>query len=191
MDEFKRGASITSEFFPSESNAVSDSPRLCLVVSDPGDGWNGEGILRERIATWTKERGKSPRIYPGALVWCVRKTGRDLREKVELWLAWQKVQREVREGVLGADFEKADLRDIDVKVKQAEDDARDEVWASYHFVIIADHREPDGLKVIDLGAGHASTGETLCGRVITALKSQALLNESVGQGTSIGIGLRH
>ncbi|MEW5995172.1 MAG: AAA family ATPase, partial [Candidatus Zixiibacteriota bacterium] len=182
QDEFKRGASIAMEFFPSDSNAVSDSPRLCLVVIDPSEGWNGGGFLRERIAAWTKERGKSPRIYPGALVWCVRKTGRDLRDKIELWLAWQKVQREVREGVLGADFEKADLREMDIKVKQAEDDARDEVWAGYRFVIIADHREPDGLKVIDLGAGHASAGETLCGRVITALKSQALLNESVGAG---------
>ena len=42
--------------------------------------------------------------------------------------------------------------------------------------------EPDGLKVIDLGAGHSSSGETLCGRVIAALKSEALLNESVGAG---------
>ena len=33
-----------------------------------------------------------------------------------------------------------------------------------------------------LGAGHASAAETLCGRVITALRSQALLNESVGAG---------
>jgi hypothetical protein len=33
-----------------------------------------------------------------------------------------------------------------------------------------------------LGAGHASAAETLCGRVITALKSKALLNESVGAG---------
>jgi hypothetical protein len=43
-------------------------------------------------------------------------------------------------------------------------------------------QEPDGLHVIDLGAGHSSSGETLCGRVIGALKSAALLNESVGAG---------
>ena len=36
--------------------------------------------------------------------------------------------------------------------------------------------------MIDLGAGHSSSGETLCGRVITALRSGALLNESVGAG---------
>src|SRR6185436_19878799 len=39
----------------------------------------------------------------------------------------------------------------------------------------------DGLRAIDLGAGHSSSG-TLCGRVIGALKSEALLNESVGAG---------
>jgi hypothetical protein len=40
----------------------------------------------------------------------------------------------------------------------------------------------DRLRIVDLGAGHASSGETLCGRILTALKSQALLNESVGSG---------
>ena len=68
------------------------------------------------------------------------------------------------------------------EVRDAEDEARQEVWASYRFVVLADTQESDGLKVIDLGAGHASTSETLCGRVIDALKSNALLNESPGAG---------
>ena len=42
--------------------------------------------------------------------------------------------------------------------------------------------ERHGLKVIDLGAGHASAGETLCGRIISVLKAEARLNESVGAG---------
>ncbi len=181
-EEFKRGASIPIEYFPADSTAVSDSPRLSLVVVDPDEQWSGEGNLRDRIADWTKTRGKSSRLYPGALVWCVRKPGRDLRDKVEMWLAWQRVQRDVREGVLGSDYEKADLREIEVKVKDAEDQARDEVWGGYRFVVLADSSDPSGLKVIDLGAGHSSGSETLCGRVIAALKAEALLNESVGAG---------
>lgn len=43
-------------------------------------------------------------------------------------------------------------------------------------------QEERGLKVIDLGAGGSSSGETLCGHVIAALKSEVLLNESVGAG---------
>src|SRR5438034_5110586 len=54
--------------------------------------------------------------------------------------------------------------------------------AYYRFAVLAGDQESDGLKVIDLGAGHSSSGETLCGRVIAALKSEALLNESVGAG---------
>jgi len=181
-EEFKRGASVPVEYFPADSTAVSDSPRLSLVVVDPEEEWDVGGDLRERIADWTTSRGKSARLYPGALVWCVRKPGRDLREKIELWLAWKRVQKDVRDGVLGADYEKADLREIEVKVKDAEEQAKDEVWGGYRFVVLADSQEASGLKVIDLGAGHSSGSETLCGRVIAALKAEALLNESVGAG---------
>ncbi|MGH8595197.1 MAG: DUF499 domain-containing protein, partial [Gammaproteobacteria bacterium] len=64
----------------------------------------------------------------------------------------------------------------------AEEAAKDEVWGDFRFAVVADGQELDGLKVIDLGAGHSSSGETLCGRVLAALKSEALLNESVGAG---------
>jgi hypothetical protein len=181
-EEFKRGASIPVEPFPAESCTVPDSPRLTLVPLDPSFEWDGSDGIRTRIAEWTKNRGKSSRLYPGALVWCVRKPGRDLRDKVEMLLAWRRVQRDVRDGVLGADFERADHQEIQAKVAEAEDDAKDEVWAGYRYVVLADSMEPGGLKVIDLGAGHSSGPETLCGRVIAALKAEALLNESIGAG---------
>jgi hypothetical protein len=181
-EEFKRGASMPVELFPADSSTVPDSPRLTLVVLDPTCEWDGGDAIREQIAEWTKNRGKSSRLYPGALVWCVRKPGRDLRDKVEMLLAWRRVQRDVRDGVLGADYEKADYQEIQAKVSEAEEDAKDEVWAGYRFVVLADTSDPSGLKVIDLGAGHSSSTETLCGRVIAALKAEALLNESVGAG---------
>jgi hypothetical protein len=181
-EEFKRGASIPVEPFPADSSTVPDSPRLTLVVLDPACEWDGGEAIRNQIAEWTKNRGKSSRLYPGALVWCVRKPGRDLRDKVEMLLAWRRVQRDVRDGVLGADYEKADHQEIQSKVSDAEEDAKDEVWGGYRFVVLADTTDPSGLKVIDLGAGHSSSTETLCGRVIAALKAEALLNESVGAG---------
>jgi len=184
--EFERGASIPLVPFPNDGSAIQDSPKLTLVVMDPELEWTGlssqAGSLSHKIAEWTKQHGKSPRLYPGSLIWCLRKPGRDLRDKAELWLAWKRVFTEVTEGTLGADFDRADRADIQSKVKDAEEDAKDEVWGGYRFAVIFDSRAADGLKPIDLGAGHASSGETLCGRVITALKSQALLNESVGAG---------
>jgi hypothetical protein len=181
-DEFRRGASIPIAPFPRDGAEVPDTPRLTLVVAEPEAEWMGSGSLREQIAEWTKQRGKSPRLYPGSLVWCIKKPGRDLREKVELWLAWKRVAREVAEGTLGGDFDRTDRAEIQSKVGAAEEAAKDEVWGGYRFAVIADHEESDGLKTIDLGAGHSSSGETLCGRVISALKSAALLNESVGAG---------
>lgn len=180
--EFDRNANVPIVTFPAEGSAVQDTPKLALVIVDPESEWSGNGFVRQQISEWTKQRGKSPRLYPGSLIWCIKKPGRDLRSKVELWLAWKRVAREINEGTLGGDFDRADRVEINTKMADAEEVAKDEVWGSYRYAVISDNKEPDGLKVLDLGAGHSSSGETLCGRVITALKSQALLNESVGAG---------
>ncbi len=181
-DEFRSGASIPVVPFPRDGTEIPDTPRLTLVVADPEVEWSGSGSLRTQIAEWTRQRGKSPRLYPGALVWCLKKPGRDLRAKVEMALAWKRVAREVGEGTLGGDFDRNDRAELQTKVKDAGEAAKDEVWGDYRFAVLADSQETDGLKVIDLGAGHSSSDETLCGRVIAALKSEALLNETVGAG---------
>ena len=179
--EFDKGRSISIVPFPADSTEVPDSTKLALVVMDPETEWGAAG-LRERIAAWTKQRGESPRLYPGALVWCLKKPGTTLRDQMESKLAWQRVKGDLERGVLGEEFDRAERAEIGANVEEAHAAAADEVWASYRFIVLADHQEADGLKVIDLGAGHSSSTETLCGRVITALKSQALLNESVGAG---------
>src|SRR5499426_2893680 len=181
-NEFDRGRTLPVFPFRLDGDELPDSPRLTLVVMEPETEWGGPSGLRERIAMWTRQRGTSPRLYPGALVWCVKKPGREYRDKVELALAWKRVQSEIEQGTLGGDFDRTERAEVLAKVKEAQEEAQDAVWASYRYVILADNQEPDGLKVIDLGAGHASASETLCGRVISALKSQALLNETVGAG---------
>ena len=179
-------------------SARRQHPRRALPAGRDGDsrhaqadaccGRSRSGVVRRRLACarrfaeWTQNRGKSPRLYPGALVWCLKKPGRDLREKVELALAWKRVAREVADGTLGGEFDRNDRAELQSKVKDAEEAAKDEVWGDYRFAVLADSQERDGLKVIDLGAGHSSSSETLCGRVLTALKSEALLNEFVGAG---------
>ena len=237
--EFERGARLPVVPFLDDGAAIPDTPRLTLVVVDPESEWTGAGRLRERVGEWTVRRGKSPRLYPAALVWCLKQPGRGLRDKVELMLAWKRVAREVAEGILGGDFDRSDRAGLQSRVADAEEAVKDEIWAGYRFVVIADaggpgglegldgpgglgspggsgglgspggssapgrsggpggsggfggpgelggsdgSGEPDGLKVIDLGAGHASAGDSLCARVVTALKSHALLNDSVGAG---------
>jgi hypothetical protein len=57
-------------------------------------------------------------------------------------------------------------------VSDAEEASKYEVWVGYRYVLLTDSGKPEGLKVIDLGAGYASAAETLCGRVIAALKAR-------------------
>ena len=149
--EFRRGATLPVVVFPEDSAAVQDSPRLALIVLDPETEWTPVSQVSERIGHWTTQRGESPRLYPGSLVWCARKPGRELREKVELWLAWQRVAREVAEGVLGVEFDRTDRAEVQAKVRDAEEAAKDEVWAGYRFVALSDTKERHGLKIIDLG----------------------------------------
>jgi hypothetical protein len=180
--EFERGASIPVVPPPADSTAIPDAPRLTLVIGNPEDEWHDSGAVAGRIAEWTRDRGRSPRLYPASLIWCAKKPGRELQDAVELWLAWRRVQREVEEGILGAEFDRADRAGVLTEVKTAEAAAKDEVWSGYRFVILSDAKAANGLKVIDLGAGHASANETLSGHIIAALKTEALLNESIGAG---------
>jgi hypothetical protein len=108
--------------------------------------------------------------------------GRARYSNREVLVAWRRVAREVAEGILGAEFDRTDRAEVQTKVKDAEEAAKDEVWSGYRFVALSDAKSANGLKVIDLGAGHASASETLCGRIIGALKTEALLNDSVGAG---------
>ncbi len=91
--------------------------------------------------------------------------------------------REVADGILGESYDLRDRSEVNIKASEAEEAAKDEVWASYRFVTLKDSKdsqEDSELRQIDLGAGHSSSKETLCGRIVSALKSEGLLSESVG-----------
>lgn len=177
--EFERNKSIPVLSFPDDAAAVQDSTKLSLVVLSPEQEWSDNG-LRSRLSEWTRNRGGSPRLYPAALIWCVRKQGRELRNKVEALLAWRKVNREYLDGTLGGEFDQSDNEEIKAKLRDADESAVDEVWASYRYLALYDNKSDGGLNIFDLGAGHANSGETLTSRVVTTLKTRALLNESPG-----------
>lgn len=166
----------------SDGTDVPDAPKLTLVVLDPEIEWYSEGTIRKKLAEWTRQRGASARFYPAALVWLVRKPGKSLQEKAELFLAWKRVEEELASGTLGAEFDAGERREIASHVKESEETLRDEVWASYRYAVIADPQGAEGLREIDLGAGHSSASPSLSARVVGALKSEGLLNESVGAG---------
>jgi hypothetical protein len=77
VKEFERGATVPIVRFPEESTSVQDSPKLILVLMDPGVEWPGDQVLRGQVAEWTRKKGMSDSLYPGSLVWCFKKGGRD------------------------------------------------------------------------------------------------------------------
>ena len=181
-NEFLKGKTLPIIPFPEDGAAVQDTVRLSLAVLSPAQEWAEDGSLQQTILDWTRNRGTSPRLYPGSLIWCIRKPGRELRNKVELLLAWRNVNRDYIDGTLPGEFDKSDSEEIKARLRDAEEAAQDEVWAGYRYIALYDAKSETGITVIDLGAGHANAGETLTGRVITTLKSRALLNESPGAG---------
>jgi len=180
--ETEKGRVIPVYPLISDGAEVPDSPKLTLVALDPEIEWNASGEIRKTLSRWTRNKGASPRFYPAALVWLVRKPGRTLREKAELHLAWRRVANDLEAGVLGSDIEPAERREVAGHIKESEEVLRDEVWASYRYAVIADAQGAEGLREIDLGAGHASAAASLSARVVAALKAEGLLNESVGAG---------
>ncbi|MGH7466993.1 MAG: DUF499 domain-containing protein [Longimicrobiales bacterium] len=180
-DEFDRGKTVPVQCFAQEGSAVGDTPRLTVWVIPPHEEWDG-AVMRDRLRDWTQLRGTSPRLYPASIVWCIRKPGRELHDAVASWLAWKRVQKEAQEGTLGPDFDALDLAEAGSKAKEAAASIREEIWASYRYIALRDAAEPDGLKVIDLGAGHASAGESLVGRILQALRTNSLLGAGLGAG---------
>lgn len=181
-NEFLKGKALPVIAFPEDGAAVQDTTKLSLVVLSPAQEWSEDGSLKQTILDWTRNRGSSPRLYPGSLIWCIRKPGRELRKKIEILLAWRNVNRDYIDGTLPGEFDKSDSEEIKARLRDAEEAAQDEVWAGYRYIALYDAKSETGITVIDLGAGHANAGETLTGRVITTLKSRALLNESPGAG---------
>ena len=117
--EFGRGNAMPVVCFPDDNAAVPDTRRLTAVVIDPQTEWDDDKATRERIHRWTRERGNSPRLYPGALVWCVKKPGRELRDSIADLLAWRRVARDVEEGLLGSEFSDANHSEVNDKVHEA------------------------------------------------------------------------
>lgn len=179
---FEMGSPVPVIAFPGDAAQVPDTPRLSLLVADPTEPWDGGADMRGFFGAWTYRRGKGTRLFPAALIWCLRQPGRVLFERVETALAWRAVRQDLLAGVLGADTDPQEARGIEANIRTAEQNAREAVWADYRYLLLADRQEPDGVRVIDLGVGHSSSRETLAGRALAALMSQGLLEDTIGAG---------
>ncbi len=164
-----------------DSSSIQDNPKLTIVVVDPNKEWIDGEDFKSEVSQWIKTRGTSPRLYPAALIWCFKKQGRELRDKAEVLLAWKQVNKEYADGLLGSEMSSNDSSELRSKLIDSENAVKDEIWASYRYIALYTKKQDNhNLHVIDLGQGHSSANISLSERIISAIKSQALLNDSVG-----------
>lgn len=181
QNEFKKNCNLPIAFFPIDSSSIQDTTKLTIVVADPDKQWVESDEFKSEVSQLIKARGTTPRLYPAALIWCFKKQGRELRDKAEVLLAWKQVNKEYADGLLGSEMSSSDIAELRSKLVDSENAVKDEVWASYRYIALYTKKQDDhNLHVIDLGQGHSSASVSLSDRIITALKSQALLNDSVG-----------
>lgn len=179
--EFKKNSQLPISFFPVDSSSIQDTTKLTIVVAEPDKEWMDSEGFKSDVSQLIKSRGNSPRLYPAALIWCFKKPGRELRDKAEVLLAWKQVNKEYADGLLGSDMSSSDIAELRSKLIDSENAVKDEIWASYRYIALyTKNQENHNLHVIDLGQGHSSASISLSYRIITAMKSQALLNDSVG-----------
>jgi hypothetical protein len=179
---FEMGSPVPVIAFPADAADVRDTQRLSLLIADPAEPWDGGAAMRGLYQTWIYHRGTDMRRFPGSLIWCLRQPGRDLFDRVETALAWRAVRQDLIAGVLGADTDPQEARGIEANIRRSEQEAREAVWSDYRYLLLADRQEPSGIRIIDLGAGHSSSRETLAGRALSALKTEGLLNDAIGAG---------
>ena len=52
--EFAKGTEIPKVYFPEDSSAVNDDPRMTLVVMNPDEEWREDNHVAQRIIQWTR-----------------------------------------------------------------------------------------------------------------------------------------
>jgi hypothetical protein len=166
------GASL-AKYFPRKSNEIPDVAALTIVVLAPDQAVN-DPATRAAITSITTESGASSRTFKSALIWAVAEDSANLNAEARKLLAWKDISQESGELKL----EEAQQRQLVENVKGAERDLREAVWRTYKNVfLLAD----DGtMRHLDLGLVHSSAAPTLVDVILTRLKQEDLVSDSVG-----------
>ena len=128
--------------FPADGAEVPDTPRLTLVVADPEVGVVGRRLVARSRSPSGRSSAESRRGFIRA-----RSSGASRSPAGTCARRWScgspgsGWRKEVAEGTLGGEFDRTDRAELQSKVTDAEEAAKDEVWGGYRFAVIADRQE--------------------------------------------------
>jgi len=172
---FQEKREIDIVYFPATETQVPDRPALTLIVWPPEEGFSEQ--LRQKLTVWTMNCGRTPRQYPGGLLWLVPERATGLRTAVEDWLAWQVTAEDAQEGRLG-ELESQDYQMLRSELKKAREAVEERVWSAYNRLLVWDGGEQD-LRIVALDQMHPSEAQGITAAILARLRQEALLNREV------------
>lgn len=167
-------ASIERLFFPETSAEIPDRAVLTLIVLAP------DHPMRNEDTTWlieqlSREAGSSGRTFKSALLWMVAEDPAPLKEDARTLLAWEVIEGEVNQKVLRLDdTQQSQLTEA---LKKARRDLRETVWRQYKNLALLDR--DNHVRWINFGLVHSSAADTLLNLVLTRLRQDDEIVESV------------
>jgi hypothetical protein len=175
---FKAGPRLDRRFFPETSGDIPDTPSLTLVVLAPEHGWeNASREATQRLITsMIQECGGRGRTFKSGLLFVVAESDAALADAAKTLLALESLldpaEQERRK------LETSQIQELRYKKRQVEHDLKEGVWRAYRRVLLLG--EDNELQEVDLGLLHSSAAESLVGFIVSRLKQDGLLEESVG-----------
>ena len=169
---FSAGGSIERVYFPEKSNSVPDRAQLVLAVVAPDLAASDPGTVKW-LSTMTQENGASARTFKSALLWSVAEDGAALHEEARKLLAWRDIEADADT----LHLDEAQTRQLTVQVKTAEGNLRESVWRAYKNVYLL--AEDNTLRKVDLGLIHSSSAATLADLIVSRLRSDDLIADSI------------
>jgi len=178
-DEIERviskGPDIRQILFPERTNDIPNHPTLTVVALAPELGWKEElrTATQSVIDKFTKEYGTSVRTFKSALIWMIADDPNLIKEHAKQLLALEALEAE-QEKLHLAETQRHQLKQL---LKYSEKELQEAVWQTYHNVLLLN--KDNSWKRIDLGLVHSSAADSLIGLILTRLKQEGDLEDSI------------
>jgi hypothetical protein len=180
-ETFRPGPPLERRYFPESPADIPDVPSLTLVVMAPEHGWENSlsNGTRRRIMDMIQKYGERWRTYKSGLLFIVAEGGTLLFDEAKTLLALESLEDPAE-----LERHKVDDRQIQElkeelkeKKRRIERNLKEGVWRAYRRVLLLG--EKNELREVDLGLLHSSAAESLVSLIISRLKQEGIVEESI------------
>ncbi len=168
---FSEGPGIEKVFFPDQSNQITNTPSLKLIILSPDQSINDPQTI-PKITRMTEEHGTSGRTYKNALLWVIPDDTRMFRDDARTYLAWQDLKDNPEEG-----FDKEQRNQVETGLLKSKRAAREAVWRCYSHIGLWD--KSNTIRDIPLGLNTSSSAKNITELIISRLEITSEIVDSI------------